>query len=40
VRAWAEWYRRILPGWIERFSSLPESRASWTKRVLSSRRSH
>jgi hypothetical protein len=40
VRAWADWYRRILPEWIERFASMPESRASWTRRVLSSRRAH
>ena len=35
VREWAEWYRRMLPEWVDRFAVKPESRASWTRRVLS-----
>lgn len=38
VREWAEWYRRMLPEWIDRFALMPESRACWTKRVMSVRR--
>lgn len=38
VREWAEWYRRMLPEWIDRFAVMPESRACWTKRVMSARR--
>lgn len=37
VREWAEWYRRVLPDWIERFAAMPESRAGWTRRVLARR---
>lgn len=34
VYAWAEWYCHLLPRWFQRFSSAPESRLRWTKRVL------
>jgi hypothetical protein len=38
VREWAEWYRRVLPEWIDRFAAMPESRLGWTRRVWSARR--
>ena len=37
VFAWAEWYRRILPTWLEEFARAPESRTAWAKRVMSRR---
>jgi hypothetical protein len=38
VYAWAEWYRRVLPRWLEGFAKAPESRNGWTMRVLQGRR--
>ena len=32
--AWGEWYRQILPPWVERFSASPESQDAWAWRVL------
>ena len=34
VYAWAEWYCRMLPPWLERFTAAPESREAWTMRVM------
>ena len=39
VFAWAEWYRRVLPPWLDAFARAPESRIGWTRRVMQSRRS-
>ena len=38
VFAWAEWYRGVLPGWLDAFTRAPESRIGWTRRVMQSRR--
>lgn len=39
VFAWAEWYRRVLPPWLEGFGRAPESRIEWARRVMPLRRS-
>ena len=38
VFAWADWYRCILPRWLDEFQRSPESRNDWTMRVMQSRR--
>lgn len=38
VCAWAEWYRRVLPQWLDQFVRAPESRIGWARRVMQSRR--
>lgn len=38
VLLWADWYRRVLPQWIENFARDPESRKDWTRRVMQARR--
>ena len=37
VYAWADWYADTLPRWLERFAEAPESRQSWTLRVMQPR---
>jgi hypothetical protein len=38
VFAWADWYRRVLPRWLDEFQRSPESRSDWTMRVMQLRR--
>ena len=37
IYAWAEWYRRVLPRWLEGFAQAPESRTGWATRAMQSR---
>ena len=38
IHAWAEWYRRVLPRWLDGFVQTPESRTGWAIRAMQSRR--